>query len=269
MLNNILFRLSGNHFIQRILESTISHSLRLSGIGTGAGVDNSGEKSVINLLLSLQQPYCVFDAGANKGQYLNMVFDGLAGKDFNIHSFEPCKFTFNQLLANSPASEKIILNNTGLSNKEGESIIYFNEEGSRLASLTKRRLNHFGTNFDKSETIKLTTIDNYCLQNKIEYIHLLKLDVEGHELNVLEGASKMFSNKSVGITTFEFGGCNIDTRTFFQDFYYFFKEHEMRLFRITPSGYFFPIDNYKEQYEQFVTTNFIAVRNAIKNILPL
>ncbi len=62
------------------------------------------------------------------------------------------------------------------------------------------------------------------------------------------------------MATFEFGGCNIDTRTYFQDFYYFFEDVGMRVLRITPSGFLTPIDSYKEVYEQFTTTNFVALK---------
>jgi len=72
----------------------------------------------------------------------------------------------------------------------------------------------------------------------------------------------MFNAKSIDLVAFEFGGCNIDTRTFFQDFWYFFREVHFRIFRITPSGYLYPIESYKEIYEQFRTTNFIAIANS-------
>jgi hypothetical protein len=56
-----------------------------------------------------------------------------------------------------------------------------------------------------------------------------------------------------------FGGCNIDTRTFFQDFWYFFMEQNFRIWRITPSG-IFQVKSYSEYDESFVTTNYIAAR---------
>ena len=52
-------------------------------------------------------------------------------------------------------------------------------------------------------------------------IDIMKLDVEGHELDVLEGSRKTIN--SIKLIQFEFGGCNIDSKTFFQDFYYFLK----------------------------------------------
>jgi hypothetical protein len=71
----------------------------------------------------------------------------------------------------------------------------------------------------------------------------------------------MLASKSIDIVTFEFGGCNIDTRTFFQDFWYFFDEANFKILRITPSGYLNPLQSHKEIDEQFRTTNFIAVSN--------
>lgn len=259
MLKKIVIKLSGNKFAQQLLEKNITISSYLSGVGSGGSVLDSGEKVAVDLLSHFPGPYTIFDVGANKGQYLNMVYSQLGNKDFKIHSFEPGKFTFETLRKNAPASEKVNLNNMGLGEKEGEFTLYYDSQGSGLASLTKRKLDHLNMDFSGSENIQLTTLDNYCEKNDIKSIHLIKLDVEGHELDVLKGSAKMFESRSIKIVTFEFGGTNIDTRTYLQDFFYFFKEQQMELFRITPSGFLFPITKYKEQYEQFLTTNYIAI----------
>jgi hypothetical protein len=69
----------------------------------------------------------------------------------------------------------------------------------------------------------------------------------------------MLSSQAIDIVTFEFGGCNIDTRTYFQDFWYFFSKASFDMYRITPSGYLHPLKAYSELHEQFRTTNFMAV----------
>ena len=56
---------------------------------------------------------------------------------------------------------------------------------------------------------------------------------------------------------FEFNGCNIDSKTFFQDFWYFFKKNNFRLYRLTPSGPLL-IKKYTEEDEYFGMSNFIA-----------
>jgi len=208
-------------------------------------------------------PYCIFDIGSNKGQFLELALSCLSINDFSIHCFEPGKGTFKILEDLLPEYNRVVLNNIGIGKDKSEEVLYYDRVGSGIASLTKRRLDHFGVNFDKVEKVGINTIDNYCSDNKINHIHLLKIDIEGHELDALVGARRMFSSKSIDVVTFEFGGCNIDTHTFFQDFWYFFSEMDFKLFRITPSGFLYPLDTYKEIYEQFRTTNFVAKANYI------
>ncbi|WP_343354260.1 FkbM family methyltransferase [Helicobacter mastomyrinus] len=57
-------------------------------------------------------------------------------------------------------------------------------------------------------------------------MHLCKLDVEGHELDVLNGAKSLFVRVDTDRLTFEFGGCNINMRTFSQDFWCFLKAYD-------------------------------------------
>ena len=149
--------------------------------------------------------------------------------------------------------------------KSGEMTIHYDTPGSPLASLTKRKLDHFGIEFDQSEVVQIDTVDNYCKEHRIENISLLKMDIEGHELGALFGAEKMFASGKIDIVTFEFGGCNIDTRTSFQDFWYFFSSINMALFRITPSGYLARIASYEEIDEQYRTTNFVAVKKHLSS----
>lgn len=109
---------------------------------------------------------------------------------------------------------------------------------------------------DIGEEIEIKTIDEFCSENEIRHIHFLKLDIEGHEKSALNGASKILSSGCVNFIQFEFGGCNIDSRTYFQDFYYQLKE-DYKIFRIVKDG-LFEIKHYKEIYEIFITTNFLA-----------
>ena len=80
MVRNIVSKLAGNKYAQKILEKNIVFSHYLSGVGSGGGVQDSGEKSILDFLNSKREPYCIFDVGANKGQYLNIVFNELHKK---------------------------------------------------------------------------------------------------------------------------------------------------------------------------------------------
>jgi FkbM family methyltransferase len=260
----VLIPIAANKFVQSFLEYNISLSQYLMGIGAGGEVTSSGERAIIAKLKKLNLPsYCIFDVGANQGQFINLVLSCFKTDNFQIHSFEPSVHTFQMLKKNVEGQPNISLNNFGLGKEIGEFNLFYDQVGSGLASLSHRKLDHFGIDFSKTEKVKIDTIDDYCQLKNIKNIDLLKIDVEGHELDVLSGASKMFQNNSIKMVSFEFGGCNIDTRTFFQDFFYFFANQDMQIFRVAPSGYLHPLTFYKEIDEQFRTTNFLAISNQL------
>jgi len=255
--------LTANSSSQKILEKLVIKAQFLMGIGSGGDVQTSGEASVFELLKKRgKPPYCIFDVGANKGQFLHLVSGHISDVDCSIHCFEPSTTAFKELNDSATGKRHIKLNNLALGEEPNHSVLYCDNEGSGLASLTKRRLEHFNIDFSKEERVPVDTIDSYCRANEIDFIDLLKIDIEGHELAALAGASDMLKNHSIGIITFEFGGCNIDTKTFFQDFWYFFQALGFVIYRITPSGYLHPLKAYKEIYEQFRTINFVAVSSA-------
>ena len=268
-LKKALYKASGNRFIQSALEKYVLGSLYLMGIGSGGEVFTSGEQAIFDLLKQrIKPPYCIFDVGSNKGQFLQMIIDNMGADEYSIHCFEPGRAPFKTLFESFKNNPRLILNNLAIGKSSGEGVLYYNAVGSGLASLTKRKLDHYAIEFNESETVQITTLDSYCSKLGINHIHLLKIDIEGHELDALKGANEMLHDNSIDIITFEFGGCNIDTRSYFREYWYLFKGLKMRLFRITPSGYLYPIKKYREIYEQFRTTNFIAFNNDYPNNPP-
>jgi len=252
----------GNKAGQYLLRKQVKTCQWLMGIGAGGHVEDSGERSVVRKLVAKnRRDLVVFDVGANQGQFLNLVVSRLGERLAAVHSFEPARTTFETLRRNAPEMPCVHLNHFGLSCEAGSADLFYDRENSGLASLTKRDLSFRNIDFGRSETVVLSTVDDYCREHGIARIDWLKLDIEGHELDALLGAREMFANKAVDLVTFEFGGCNIDTRTFLRDFYQFFAEQGMTLHRITPSGHFQPVTRYRETEEQFSTTNFVAFRS--------
>ena len=265
-IKKLLVRLSGGERIQRFLEKNVEFSQALMGIGSGTDVESSGEQALVQKLRRWRAKtggtLCVFDVGANQGQFLRMMQVGLRDVPVVFHAFEPGKQTFEILADQTREYSNVRLNNFGLGRQTGEVELYFDRAGSGLASLSKRRLDHFGIKFELSEKIKILTLDDYCQRQQIDTIDLLKLDVEGHELDVLQGGAATFRAAKIKMLTFEFGGGNIDSRTYFQDFWYLLQEYGMRnIFRITPAGTLARVRAYRETCEQFRTTNYFVSRD--------
>lgn len=260
LLRKLVAKLSGNRPVQRLLEYSVFVCQYFQGIGSGTSVGDSGEQAVMARLLESGRSPVIFDAGANKGQFLQLVLDAVGGRTAAIHCFEPSGSAFAELSRVAAGDDRVQLNHVALGRESGEGQLFYDEQASGLASLSKRNLDHIGIDFNQSETIRIETVDGYCQKHGIDSVDLLKMDVEGHEFDLLQGAESLFARNAVGMALFEFGGANIDTRTFFRDFYLFFDRHGMDIYRITPSGHFVPVSQYSEQCEQFRTTNFVCIR---------
>lgn len=234
------------------------HRVALAGMNVGCpcNVGESGEWRVLRLIARLfpgEMP-TVFDVGANVGHYSKAVLRELPAA--KLHSFEPSPKTFGKLQANL-AGTKAQIHNMGMSRERGTATLFGANDDSALSSLHKRQLEHVGLRVDSEEQIALGTIDEFCAEGRIDRIHLLKLDVEGHELSVLQGAASMLGRDAVDLIQFEFGGCNVDSRTYLRDFYELLGGR-YSIYRVLPHG-IVPLGAYREQHEIFMTTNYLAV----------
>jgi FkbM family methyltransferase len=259
MMMKILIKFLGKICGQAFLEYIYVVSLKYMNFGRGHNYRKSGELNVIKQIGKYYTPeisLVIFDVGANAGNYTKALSEFFLSRAV-IHSFEPSKKTYETFLETVRDLKNVLPNNFGFSDNETKQLLYSDTDGSGYASTYQRNLVHFGITMDKSEEIKLSTIDSYCRSNNIEKIHFLKLDIEGHELKALNGAKGMIGNRKIDFIQFEFGGCNIDSRTFFQDFFYLLKDN-YKLYRILKNG-LFEIPEYRETYEIFITANYLAV----------
>lgn len=243
---------------QKIFEKLYSYSIRGMNFGN-SNLKFNGELNAIKYVKSKlinKNNIVIFDVGANVGNYTKNLLSEFEELDFIIYAFEPSKLSFAKLKNNVKVLDKVALYNFGFGDVKTSLKLYRDEDYSGLASLYHRRLDHFNVDMDKYEIVDIQKIDDFCSENDIGTIDLLKLDVEGHELKVLQGAERMMTEDRIRFIQFEFGGCNIDSRTYFQDYYYLLKE-KYNLFRIVKNG-LFPISQYKETYEIFTTINYLA-----------
>jgi FkbM family methyltransferase len=228
-------------------------------LGKGSGAWSTAEeataisKLVKNIDLS---QVVVVDAGANLGDWSAEVIALIPNAQ--IYAFEPSKIAFGKLSQRFQGEVDVKCFNLALGKSSSKSTLYSDVSGSGLGSLTKRRLDHFDISFNHQEEVTVETLDDFFTKNYPGVKpNVLKMDVEGHELEVLRGALK--SLETINLVQFEFGGSNIDTRTYFQDFWYFFKGINFDVYRLLPTGPML-ITRYSEQDETFRATNYIALR---------
>ena len=153
--------------------------------------------------------------------------------DARIHAFEPVKKTYEMLLKQNFPSN-VITNNLGLGDRKETREIAKYESDHGLGTLHRRTLS--GNDSIGIEDVQITTLDDYCEENKITQIDFLKIDVEGHEYAVLKGAQRMIGKKSIRAIQFEYGQTYIEARTYLKDIFDLFKETGYTIYKLYPDG---------------------------------
>lgn len=258
LFKKLLNPLLGNVKFQPLFEYLQQLSLYGMHIGRGGSKDDSGEGVAIKYVaekLQHEKQVTVFDIGANIGTY-SILLNTVLKERGRIFSFEPSQKTFKKLQEHTRNIPAITAYNFGMGSEDAILTLFSNQDESGLASVYHRNLDHLDIDMNKTEAIEIRTVDGFCSSHHIGHIHFLKIDVEGHEMKVLEGAKKLIDAKQIDFIQFEFGGCNIDSRTYFQDFFYLLKDN-YHIYRIVRNG-LYPIKKYKEVYEAFLTTNYLA-----------
>ena len=174
----------------------------------------------INDRLEFGELKTVFDVGANEGQTLNWVKHHQPAA--TLHSFEPVEKSFLKLKAMALKRPGCTVVHTALGAEKGSMDIKLFEEHSVLNSLKPGLMNHeFNA---KTETIQIIRLDSYCMANNINRIDLLKIDTEGFELEVLQGAGKMLDDGSISFIYAEVGFQSQNTRnTRFKELIHFLE----------------------------------------------
>lgn len=153
-----------------------------------------------------------------------------------------------------------MVNNCGMGDHEGTVALYYDAVGSQKASVHAEAYAS-GPDFAAgclSEEIQLCTVDAFCEEQGISQIDVLKIDVEGNELNVLRGATWMIEAGAVGAIQFEFGEAQIGSRTFFKDIHQFLSPR-YKIHRILATGLSRNLEPYDVILEVYRTSNYLAV----------
>jgi FkbM family methyltransferase len=217
--------------------------------------------------LKQNERICIFDIGANIGSWTHSLFEH-ADKTSSliVHAFEPCTDTYSTLTTN--------LHSWNLSG---------NIKSNKLAlssSVSKRPFYSLGSNIGTNslsppddtlkyavESVQTETIDSYCLRNNISHIDLIKIDTEGHDMEVIYGGNNMLASGAIDVLQFEYNHRWINERHFLRDAFELLLPLGFIIGKITPKGIeLYPDWDY--ELETFRESNYIAIKQSLRNIFP-
>ena len=170
--------------------------------------------SLYKVLIQADDPI-IFDVGGNKGQSIKKfkkIFP-----ESQVYSFEPTPQSCQKMIENykNDSSIKIYEKAVGAKNERKIFNVY---ENSGWSSFNEKEINtrHHEKNkreyikdrnknklIEKQIDVETITLDSFCEQNNIYKIDLLKVDTQGHEDKVLEGAQNLLKNNKIDVIQLE------------------------------------------------------------------
>lgn len=140
-----------------------------------------------------------FDIGANIGVYTGWAAK-LVGSSGSVHAFEPVDWTRDQLLEfiGRNALENVTVIPKAVGSASGSIRLFLEPKASGLASAVR------SVSAEASEvSVPMTSIDEYVAASGVSAPDLVKIDVEGYELPVIQGARELLSTERPPAVLFE------------------------------------------------------------------
>ncbi len=151
-------------------------------------------EAIETVLPLMPEDAVVFDVGANSGAWTDMILE--RKPQSAVHLFEPNSYLIEHILKQKYSdNENIFINDTAAYKEDGKHLdfFYFTNENNGLSSI------YHNEKWDylpmQKGQVQSITLDTYCKEKSISRIDILKIDVEGAELDVLHGCWHILNGK--------------------------------------------------------------------------
>lgn len=241
--------------LQGLVRGLETGTAMLQGKGAGSGWDLGAEIRAAAECIRRSDPV-LMDVGANRGEWSSGMVR-LFPKTQKVILFEP-QDECVALLETLDLPGKTIVHG-GVGDETGTREFFVGAPGWAAASFYRRDETFFADVEQRKITVPVFTIDDVMERERIDFADFVKLDIEGAELTALKGASKALAAGKIGALSLEFGSGNINSRTFFRDFWELLTGFGFEIDRVLPSGRRMRIVEYYEDLEYFRgVSNYVA-----------
>ena len=176
------------------------HDLNDTSVASSIITNNTYEPELLKEIRStLKNGSAFIDGGANIG-FFSLIASKIVEPTGVVFAFEPTPLTSMYLKKNIKINraKNIIVSENGLSSTQKKLSFFLsdNPEGNSIINDETKK------SYNGNKIIKISTIsiDKYCEINRIKKIDLIKLDIEGQELEAIKGAKKtLMINKNIKV----------------------------------------------------------------------
>lgn len=159
-------------------------------------------------LLGRKPVKVIFDVGANRGDFTDRFLKYFP--DASIYCFEPNPSTCETLKSRFRDNPRVNIHNFAVSKVQGVEDFYCNKENATDSLLPPARDwkewvdgKSDALNLKSKITVPTITLDKFCSSNSITEIDILKIDTQGAECLILEGAENLLSRHAIRIVVAE------------------------------------------------------------------
>lgn len=134
----------------------------------------------------------VIDIGAHAGEYC-ILMAVMVGNKGNVVAFEPDPYARKLLLKNlelNPSLKRPRIENVALSDTDGEAILY-SRGGNSQSSLVRSAVEFRKAHHAEEIRVRTARLDTYLTQNELPTPAWVKIDAEGAEIRILQGATSL------------------------------------------------------------------------------
>ena len=221
------------------------------------GIERNGEALLLRRLAG--RASMIFDVGANCGEWSSIASEH--HPDATIHAFELVLSTY--ALLEGAVAEGVIIHPFGLAEQGGTVEVEVDRDDHQISSFYSIPGFHRVT--DRFEC-RVERGDEFCDQQGITEIDLLKVDAEGAEPLVIKGFGGLIVRGAINVIQFEYGYANIAARFLLADFYELLgKRYAIGL--LTKRGVVFR--DYSVEHETFQGPNYVAVARRRPDLIDL
>lgn len=149
----------------------------------------------------------LFDVGANAGQTVAQF--RAAFESPIIHAFEPGQSAFATLQKHTAGIPGLRLNNFALGSQcEERTLLEMPDDRADMNSFLEPG-SYSGVQIQRRRMVSVRTVDDYCEEQHIDNIDVLKSDTQGFDLEVIRGAEMMIRRRAVRLIYIEINFCDI------------------------------------------------------------
>ncbi len=220
-------------------------------LGESPDAHETGERWLLDAVASFGERYV--DVGANVGDWLKLLLAASDSRPLAVLAFEPSQSAFELLRQRFGTEARIRLFDSGLGAEDGSQMFFEEGHAGKSSSFVPNFLRTEGTR----HSVVVKTLDEVLADVGWDGVDLLKVDAEGYDLQVLRGAARSLSTRSINVVQFEYNRAWQLAGDTLRAAYKLLEPKGYRIFVLKRDGlYALDYERYEEYFEY---TNFVAI----------